>query len=59
MLLEPTELEELLNTLCTSSLEPHEEEKMSFSNREQKIIYNYIKELEAENKKLKNMLKNA
>ena len=46
MMYELTELEELLNTLETSSLEPHEEYTMKFSNRRQTIILNYIKELQ-------------
>lgn len=42
---ELTELNDLLNTLETSSLEPHGEYSMSFTNHEQTIIWNYIKEL--------------
>lgn len=42
---ELTELNDLLNTLETSSLEPHGEYSMSFTNHEQTIIWNYIKKL--------------
>ena len=42
---ELTELNDLLNTLETSSLESHGEYSMSFTNHEQTIIWNYIKEL--------------
>lgn len=45
MIEELTELNDLLNTLETSSLEPHGEYSMSFTNHEQTIIWNYIKEL--------------
>lgn len=45
-MIEITELDELLNTLATSALEPHEEYKMEFSNKEQKLIYNYINQLQ-------------
>lgn len=52
-MIEITELDELLNTLATSALEPHEEYKMEFSNKEQKLIYNYINQLQQENNHLK------
>lgn len=41
-----SEIDELLNTLKTSSLEPHEEYTMQFTNREQKILLDYITSLE-------------
>lgn len=47
------EIDELLNTLKTSSLEPHEEYTMEFSNREQKLLFDYITNLQEENKELK------
>lgn len=50
-----TELDELLNTLQTSSLEPHEEYKMEFTNREQTVIYEYIKDLQQKNKELEDI----
>lgn len=56
MIIKITELDELLNTLATSALEPHEEYKMEFSNREQKLIYEYIKSLQQENQQLKEQL---
>lgn len=46
MMSEPSRLDELLETLATSALEPHGEYKMEFSNEDQKIIYEYIKKLE-------------
>ena len=41
-----SEIDELLNTLKTSSLEPHEEYTMQFTNREQKILLDYLTSLE-------------
>lgn len=51
-----TELDDLLNTLETSALEPHDEYKMEFTNKEQRIIHEYIKSLQKENQRLKEEL---
>lgn len=56
-MIEINELEELLNTLQTSSLEPHDEYKMEFTNREQRLIHEYIKQLQQKNQQLKEQLK--
>lgn len=52
-MIEFDELDVLLNILETSALEPHDEYKMEFTNKEQRLIHEYIKTLQQENKQLK------
>ena len=51
--IELTDLEEILLYLETTSLEPHNDYTSEFTYKDQKILYKYIKELQQENKKLK------
>lgn len=51
--IELTDLEEILLYLETTSLEPHNDYTSEFTYKDQKILYKYIKELQQENKLLK------
>lgn len=51
-----SELEDILNYLETTSLEPHDDYVSEFSYKEQKTLWKYIKELQQENQKLKKQL---
>lgn len=53
MNIELTDLEEILLYLETTSLEPHNDYTSEFTYKDQKILYKYIKELQQENKLLK------
>lgn len=53
MNIELTNLEEILLYLETTSLEPHDDYTSEFTYKDQKILYKYIKELQQENKLLK------
>lgn len=46
-------IEDLLNFLETTSLEPHDDYKSEFTYKEQKELYKYIKELQKENEECK------
>ena len=48
-----TDLDMILNYLETTSLEPHDDYTSEFTYKDQKILYKYIKQLQQENKKLK------
>lgn len=50
------ELEDILNYLETTSLEPHDDYTSEFSYKKQKILWSYIKELQRENQELKKQL---
>ena len=50
------ELEDILNYLETTSLEPHDDYTSEFSYKKQKILWSYIKELQQENQELKKQL---
>lgn len=50
------ELEDILNYLETTSLEPHDDYVSEFSYKDQKTLWKYIKELQQENQKLKKQL---
>ena len=50
------ELEDILNYLETTSLEPHDDYTSEFSYKKQKILWGYIKELQQENQELKEQL---
>lgn len=50
------ELEDILNYLETTSLEPHDDYTSKFSYKKQKILWGYIKELQRENQELKKQL---
>lgn len=52
-----SELENILNYLETTSLEPHDDYTSEFSHKEQKILWKYIKNLQQENQELKNQQK--
>lgn len=56
MNIELTDLEEILLYLETTSLEPHNDYTSEFTYKDQKILYKYIKELQQENKQLKEQL---
>lgn len=45
-------IEDLLNYLETTSLEPHDDYKSEFTYKEQKELYKYIKNLQKENEML-------
>ena len=47
-----SELEDILNYLETTSLEPHDDYISEFSYKDQKILWKYIKDLQKENKEL-------
>lgn len=51
-----SELEDILNHLETTSLEPHDDYTDEFSYKDQKILWKYIKDLQQENQKLKSTL---
>lgn len=51
--IELTDLEEILLYLETTSLETHNYYTSEFTYKDQKILYKYIKELQEENKLLK------
>lgn len=53
MNIEMTDLDMILNYLETTSLEPHDDYTSVFTYKEQKILYKYIKQLQQENKHLK------
>ena len=53
MNIEITDLDMILNYLETTSLEPHDNYSSEFTYKEQKILYKYIKQLQQENKILK------
>ena len=53
MNIEITDLDMILNYLETTSLEPHDDYSSVFTYKEQKILYKYIKQLQQENKQLK------
>ena len=53
MIAELTELEQLLLYLETTSLEPHDDYTSEFTYKDQKTLWKYIKELQQENKQLK------
>ncbi len=48
-----SELESILNYLETTSMEPHDDYTSEFSYKEQKVLRKYIKQLQQENKKYK------
>lgn len=47
-----SELEDILNYLETTSLEPHDDYVSEFSYENQKILWKYIKDLRLENQEL-------
>lgn len=47
-----SELEDILNYLETTSLEPHDDYVSEFSYKDQKTLWKYIKELQQENQEL-------
>lgn len=49
MNIEITDLDNILNYLETTSLEPHDDYSSEFTYKEQKILYKYIKQLQQEN----------
>lgn len=51
-----SELEDILNYLETTSLEPHDDYVSEFSYKDQKTLWKYIKELQQENQELRNSL---
>lgn len=53
MNIEITDLDNILNYLETTNLEPHDDYSSEFTYKEQKILYKYIKQLQQENKILK------
>lgn len=53
MNIEITDLDMILNYLETTSLEPHDDYTSEFTYKDQKILYKHIKQLQQENKKLK------
>ena len=50
------ELESILNYLETTSMEPHDDYTSEFSYKEQKVLWKYIKQLQQENKKYKEVI---
>ena len=52
-----SELEDILNYLETTSLEPHDDYVSEFSYKEQKTLWKYIKDLRLENQELKKQQK--
>ena len=54
-----SELEDILNYLETTSLEPHDDYVSEFSYKEQKTLWKYIKDLRLENQELKKQLENC
>ena len=53
-----SELEDILNYLETTSLEPHDDYISEFSYKDQKILWKYIKDLQKENKELSHIVAN-
>ena len=53
------ELESILNYLETTSMEPHDDYTSEFSYKEQKVLWEYIKQLEWENQDLKKQVSNS
>lgn len=53
MNIEITDLDMILNYLETTSLESHDDYTSEITYKDQKILYRYIKELQQENKQLK------
>lgn len=51
-----SELEDILNYLETTSLEPHDDYVSEFSYKSQKTLWKYIKDLRLENQELKKQL---
>lgn len=51
-----SELESILNYLETTSMEPHDDYTSEFSYKEQKVLWKYIKQLQQENKKCKEVI---
>lgn len=51
-----TDLDMILNYLETTSLEPHDDYSSEFTYKDQKILYKYIKQLQQENKKQKEVI---
>ena len=51
-----SELEDILNYLETTSLEPHDDYVSEFSYKERKTLWKYIKDLRLENQELKKQL---
>ena len=51
-----SELESVLNYLETTSMEPHDDYTSEFSYKEQKVLWKYIKQLQQENKKYKEVI---
>lgn len=58
MNIEINDLDNILNYLETTSLEPHDDYSSEFTYKEQKILYKYIKQLQQENKILKENAEN-
>lgn len=58
MNIEITDLDMILNYLETTSLEPHDDYSSEFTYKDQKILYKYIKQLQQENKILKENAEN-
>lgn len=56
MNIEITDLDMILNYLETTSLEPHDDYSSELTYKDQKILYKYIKQLQQENKQLKEQL---
>lgn len=54
-----SELESVLNYLETTSMEPHDDYTSGFSYKEQKVLWKYIKQLQQENKKYKEVIDKA
>lgn len=59
MNIEVNELDELLNYLETTSLEPHNDYTSEFTYKDQKILYKYIKDLQQERDKYKSVIDEA
>lgn len=51
-----SELESILDYLETTSLEPHDDYLSEFSYKDQKTLWKYIKELQQENQKQKEVI---
>ena len=54
-----SELESILNYLETTSMEPHDDYTSEFSYKEQKVLWQYIKELQQKNQKYKEVIDKA
>ena len=59
MNIEITDLDMILNYLETTSLEPHDDYSSEFTYKDQKILYKYIKQLQQEVKKQKEVIDKA